>query len=203
MRTLGFFIACVSLAACTTPPLFPPEITKSVETDTFDIKAWKDQAYHLSDATFVPHKVKLAGEIIRVIRKPKGIVILAEEQPLDAHPASGPAHVEQDGSLWFAITFKGVVDSRMLQAGNRVTVIGTTTRADAEMLGGAPRVLPHLAAQCLHIWNTEGAKNKYYYSSGFARPYPPEEQTFCREESIGSLMSPGDPGEEKRDSAGS
>ena len=180
MRMIGLVTMSVWLSACPTTPMFPLAITKDVEANTFDVKAWEDQAYHPSGAAFVPHKVELAGEIIRVIQKPNGVVILAEEQPLDAPPASSSIKAEQDGAPWFAITFKGAVEPSLLQAGNRLIVVGTTQRASSEMLGGAPRMLPHLMAQCLHIWDTEGVKNMHVYSdAGFARDYPAEERTFC------------------------
>lgn len=68
----------------------------------------------------------------------------------------------------------------MLQTGNRLIVIGTTYRPGPEMFGDAPRVLPHLRAQCLHIWNTEGVKNKYFSSeTGGIEAYPPAERTIC------------------------
>ncbi len=179
MRSVELVTMSVWLSACTATPMFPPAIMKNVEANTFDVKAWEAQAYHPSSATFVSHKVELAGEIIRVIQKPNGVVILAEEQPLDTHPVSSPMKAEQDGAPWFAITFKGVVESSLLQAGNRLIVVGMTQRASSEMLGGAPRMLPHLMAQCLHIWDTEGVKNMHVYSSGFSRDYPAEERTFC------------------------
>lgn len=181
MRIFGIMIISVWLSACTSTPMFPPETMKDVEANTFDIKAWEKEAYRPSSAKFVPHQVELAGEIIRVIRKPEGIVIVAEEQPIAAPPTSNQTTVGQDGPFWFAITFKGSVEPRMLQTGNRLIAVGTTRQARAEMLGGAPRVLPHLRAQCLHIWNIEGAKNKYYYSEDFLEPYLTEERTYCRE----------------------
>lgn len=181
VRMIGIIVISVWLSACTSTPMFSPEIMKDVEANTFDVKAWEREAYHPSSAKFVPHQVELAGEIIRVTRKPEGIVIVAEEQPIEASLRSNKTTVEQDGPFWFAITFKGSVDPRMLQPGNRLIAVGMTRQARAEMLGGAPRVLPHLRAQCLHIWNTEGAKNKYYYSEDFLEPYPIEERTYCRE----------------------
>ena len=57
MRTLGLFVMGVLLAACTTTPMFPPEIMKDVEKDTFDFKAWQEQAYYPSSTKFVSHKV--------------------------------------------------------------------------------------------------------------------------------------------------
>jgi starvation-inducible outer membrane lipoprotein len=182
MRIIGLLTMSVWLSACSTGPMFPPAIMRDVEANTFDAKAWEDQAYHPSSVTFVPHKVELAGEIVRVIQRSDHLVILAEEKPLEAHPTSSPPSIEPDSAPWYAITFKGAVEPRLLQAGNRLIAVGTTNPAGAEMLGGAPRVLPHLMAQCLHIWDTEGARNKYFFSgTGFVEPYPPAERTFCLE----------------------
>ena len=48
MRIIGLFAMCLWLEACTTTPLFPPEVLKDVEANTFDAKAWKEQtSYHL------------------------------------------------------------------------------------------------------------------------------------------------------------
>lgn len=57
------------------------------------------------------------------------------------------------------------------------------------MLGGAPRVLSHLRAQCLHIWNIEGPRASINYSEDFLEPYPTEERTFCRERRTASSSS--------------
>ncbi len=204
MRMIGLVTMSVWLSACSTTPMFPPAIMKDVEANTFDAKAWEDQAYDPASATFVSHKVELGGQIIKVIRKPDGVIILAEERPLETHFASGPASDEQGDAPWFAITFKGAVESSMLQAGDRLIVVGTTYRASSEMLGGAPRMLPHLMAQCLHIWNTEGVKNMRFYSdAGFARGYPPEERTFCLEGSRASSSPRGNQGDEKKTAGGS
>lgn len=179
MRIIGLIMMSVWLGACSGTPMFPPTMTKDVEANTFDAKTWEQEAYQPPGATFVPHKVELAGEIIRVIQKSERLVILAEERPLDARLASSPTSDQQNGAPWFAITFKGFVEPKMLQTGNRLFVIGTTYQAGPELFGGAPRVLPHLRAQCLHIWNTEGVKNKYWMSDSGAVPYTPEERTIC------------------------
>jgi starvation-inducible outer membrane lipoprotein len=202
MRIIGLAAMSMWLSACTATPMFPPVIMKDVEANTFDVKAWEEQAYHPSGTTFVPHKVELAGEIIKVIWKPDSIVILAEERPLETHPESGQTSIEQDGSAWFAITFKGTVEPEMLQSGNRLIAVGMTSQARAEMLGGAPRMLPHLRAQCLHVWNTEGVKNMYAYFENFVEAYPPEERTVCREDSAAGSMSSGSPGNVKKVSGG-
>lgn len=204
MRIIGIVVMTVWLSACSTTPMFPPAIMKDVEANTFDVKAWEDQAYHSSSATFVPHKVELAGQIIKVIQKPDGVVILAEEQLLDTHPMSSQTNIQQDGAPWFAITFGGSVESSLLQVGNRLIAVGTTYRAGTEMLGGAPRMLPHLMAQCLHIWDTEGVKNMHVYSdAGSVEEYPPEERTICLESSPSGSVSRGSHGDVKKAAGGS
>ena len=196
MRTIGLFAMCVLLGACTTPPMFPPEIMKGVEKGTFDFKAWKEQAYDPSSAHFVSHKVELGGRIIKVIRKPEGIVILAEKQPIEKYPGYGTDSVELESPSIYAIFFNGFPESGMLQVGNRFTVVGATDRAGTEVIGWTPTTLPHLRAQCLHIWNTRGLKTvddfPYEGAMGY---YPSEERTFCVKENEGrSLSASGAPG---------
>ena len=188
MRLIGLFAMCVLLEACTITPMFPPEIMKNVETSTFDVGAWQEQTYSHPNAGFVPHKVELGGEIIEVIRKPEGVVLLVEEQPIENHPTYGSKSVERD-SFWYAVAFNGSPEPSMLQRGNKLVVVGTTDRAGTEMIGGAPRVLPHLQAQCLHIWNTrelEPAEFSYY--GGAMGYHPPEERTFCQREDSGRSL---------------
>lgn len=87
MRIIGLFVIGILFAACTTPPIFPPEIMKDVETDTFVIKAWRDHTYYPTTADFASHKVQLGGQITQVIRNPDGVVILAKEQPVNTYLA--------------------------------------------------------------------------------------------------------------------
>ncbi|HWF62840.1 MAG TPA: Slp family lipoprotein [Nitrospira sp.] len=204
MRMIGLITMSLWLSACSTTPMFPPAVMKDVETSTFDVKAWEAQAYHPSSATFVSHKVELAGEIIRVIQKPNGVVILAEEQPLDTNPASNQMKTEQDVAPWFAITFKGSVEPSLLQVGNRLTVVGMTYRAGQEMLGGAPRMLPHLMAQCLHIWNSrESEMANFSYYGGPMGHHPPEERTVCLEGGDAGSPPRGSQGDMKKAPGGS
>lgn len=194
MRLIGLITTSLWLTACTTTPMFPQAVTLDVETNTVDIEAWVDQAYHPSNTTFVPHKVKVGGRILQVIRNQEGVVILAEQQPIiKTHPTASPTSVKEDAAPWFAITFQGAVEPRMLQTGNRLIAVGTTSQARAEMLGGAPRMLPHLRAHCLHIWNDAGVSNMYLCTGDttYAAVYSPEERTFCLEETTADLMSSG------------
>jgi len=191
MRTMGLFAMCVLMTACTTTPMFPPEIMKGVEKDTFDFKAWKEQAYH-SSAQFVPHKVELGGRIIKVIRKPEGVIILAEKQPIEQYPGYGANSADQESPFMYAILFNGFPEPGMLQVGNPLAVVGATDRAGTEVIGWAPISLPHLLAQCLHIWNIQGLKTVDVFPyEGAMGYYPSEERTFCIKESEGRSLSAG------------
>lgn len=186
--TIGMFVL---LTACTTKPLFPPEIMKGVETDALDVKAWKEHIPYPSGAHFASHKVQLGGRITHVIWKPDGVVILAEEQPVNKHLGYGPTSVRRQGFVEFAIVFHDFPDADMLQAGNQLAVVGTTESSSLEVIKGMPKGLPHLLAQCLHIWKTDGFETDFapYESMGY---YPLEKRTFCREENKGGALSTGD-----------
>ncbi len=73
MRLISLFARCSLFAACTNPPIFPSDVMKDVETNTFDVKAWGKQGSSLSSANFVYHNVELGGQIMRVIPNPGGI----------------------------------------------------------------------------------------------------------------------------------
>lgn len=183
MRIIALFAIGLSLAACTTTPLFPPEITKDIKNDTFAFKAWKEQASYPS-AHVVSQKVELEGQVLKVIPTREGIVILADGRPVDKHPSSDSNGRKGEDSFRFAIVFNGTLDPGMLQTGNRLVVVGATDKASSEAIGWMQKVLPHLRAQCLHIWKgNESELTRFPY--GEVARYPQEERTFCREVSIG------------------
>lgn len=191
MRPIGLIMMCGLLAACTTPPVFPPELTKDIETDTIAVKAWKDQVTYPSGANFTSHKVELGGQITEVLHKPDGVVILAEEQPIDKYLGYGPTSLRRKDAFEFAIVFHGFPDPDMLQVGNQLAVVGATGGSSPEMIDRTPRVVPHLVAQCLHIWKTEGFDTNNYYEGSMGQHYPLENQTFCQEQGTGKTLSTG------------
>ncbi len=206
MRIIGLFAICVFGAfsgACTTPPIFPPEIMKDVETNTFDFKAWKDQAHQTSTTNMPPHKVELGARILNVIRNPQGIIILAEEQAIEKYAGYCPKCVKRDYPSTFAIVFAGSLDDPgMLEAGNELAVVGTTDRPSPELIAGTAKMLPHLNAHCLHIWKTEEAKMPAFFWEGAMGYVPPEHGIFCRDDSQRkSSSSGGGQGDEKEGSA--
>ncbi len=203
MRIIGLFTMCLWLGACTTAPLFPPEIMKDVKMDTVAFKAWKNQSYHSSTANVVSHKVELGGQILNVIRKPQGVVILAEEQPIDSYLGYGPTRVRREGAFKFAIDLKSVPDADMLRAGDQLAVVGALDSSSLEVIDGMPKVLPHLRSQCLHIWKTQGFETDFtaYESAGY---YPLKKRTYCLEEDKEGTLSSGDgQGDMAKGSAGS
>lgn len=183
MRLIGLFVLCLVLAACTTAPLFPSAVMQEFGPNTFDVRTWMDQAYHPSNTEVTPRKAKLAGVILEAIRNPDGVVLLVRQEPLKEDTKTSPTSVGQDTARWFALVFHGAVDPGVLQTGNHLIAVGMTDRASSEPFGGAPRVLPHLQAQCLHIWNDLGVKNMYTCPNDTATAglFPPDERTFCVE----------------------
>jgi starvation-inducible outer membrane lipoprotein len=170
--------------------MFPPEVMKSAETNTFDFKAWAEQAHHPSQDNSIPRKVELGGQIMNIIRQPEGVVILAEELPIEAYPMYSPESIDRTGKYNFAIVFNGFAEPSMLQAGNRLIVVGTTAHASTEIVNGTATVLPHLMAQCLHIWNIVGMKFFDFAYEGNMGYYPPEEHSYCLLERTGPARNP-------------
>lgn len=204
MRIIGLFAMCLWLEACTTTPLFPPEITKGIETDTVAYKAWKEQRASPSSAHFVSHKVQLGGQITQVIRKTDGVLILVEERPIDKYLGYGPTSVSRPGSFEFAIVLHGFRDADTLQAGNHLAVVGATVGSSPEPIGWQLRVLPQLLAQCLYIWKTQGFETDNFPYEGSMGYYPLEKRTYCREEGKGGWLSTGEgQGDETKGSTGS
>lgn len=190
MRTIYFLAMYLWLNACTAAPLFPPEIAKDIKTDISVITAWKEQRSYASGANFGPTKVQLGGRITQVIPKPGGVVILAEEQPIDKYLGYGPTSVGREGAFRFAIVFTGFPDDDMLKTDNQLAVVGEMEGLRPEGIGSTPKVvLPHLRAQCLHIWKTEGLESDNFAYEGSMGYYPLESRTFCRKKDDGKDLS--------------
>lgn len=183
MRIIGLFAVGVLLAACTTPPMFPPEIMKDIETDTLALTAWQAHTYDPTPTSLASHKVQLGGQITQAIRKPGGVVILAKEQAVNKYLGYGPTYAIRKDSFEFAIILNSFPDAGVLQAGNQLAVIGTTAGASPVVIGEIPRVLPHLLAQCLHIWKTDGYETDFVPYQGSMGYYRLEKRTWCQDDS--------------------
>ncbi len=190
MRTIYLLAMCLWLNACATAPLFPPEITNAITTDTSVITAWKKQASYTSGANFISSKVQLAGRITQVIPKPGGVVILAKEQPINRYLGYSPTSEGREEAFRFAIVFTGFPDDDMLKKGNQLAVVGEMEGFRLESGDSTPSVgLPHLLAQCLLIWKTERLEADTFPYEGTMGYYPSERRTFCRKEDKGMNLS--------------
>lgn len=203
MPTLGLFAIWVLLAACTITPVFPSDVTRDIDVDPGILKAWKEQTTGPSGANISPHKVQLGGQITQIIQKPEGIVILAEEWPIDKYLGYGPTSVKREGLFEFAIVVNDLPDADALQVGNQIAVVGTTIRAKSETIGWMTRVMPHLRAQCLDIWKTQEFETDTVTYQGSMGYYPLEKRTFCQEEGKGASWSTGGQRHQEASSTGS
>jgi starvation-inducible outer membrane lipoprotein len=138
----------------------------------FDFSRWRalpNQA--------LERKIQVGGSIIQSEKKDSAVTIVATQLPIVEHPAYGPKDTgKRNGE--FAVTFQGPIESRFLQRGNRLIVIGSTKAPSVVLLDDLPRNLPTISAQCLHIWNTEGRDIADFPSFGAGYETLPEE-TFC------------------------
>lgn len=151
-------------------------------SDSVDVNVWKAHTFRASIADVASHKVKLGGAILTAVQKPDGVVMLAEEQTIVAHPSYGPsAAATHAPPFTFAISFNQTLNASWLYPGNRLIAIGKTAGVKLVKGEGVFANKPHVVAQCLHIWKTEGreiANFPYESGSGY---YPLEERTFCLE----------------------
>ncbi len=189
MRNISLFAMCVLLTACTSTPMFPPEIMKDIDQEAFDVKDWKEQTAHVLSRNFVPHKIEAEGRIIKVIQKPEGVVILAEEQPAKTSLDFGPKNDLGEAPFIFTVLFNGFPEVEMLEVGNRLAVVGVTDKVQAENIGWTPSLLPHILAQCLHIWDTQGVRTVDDFAYEGMMGYYLKEQTFCLGENKERILS--------------
>jgi starvation-inducible outer membrane lipoprotein len=162
----------VGVAACAPTQLFPREVMEGVDP-AFDFSRWR-----MVPNQALEKKIQLGGSIMQSERKEDGhVIIVATQLPIVEHPAYGPKDVGKRSGE-FAITFQGSIEPPLLQRGNRVIVVGTTTNAKVVSVDEIPRSLPTVTAKCLHIWNTGGRDIADFpsYGAGYETL---EEETFC------------------------
>ncbi len=162
---------CLGAAACSPVQLFPPEVMEGVDPN-FDFSRWR-----MVPNQALERKIQLGGSIMQSERKDGNVTIVATQLPIVEHPAYGPKDTgKRTGE--FAIIFQGSIEPPLLQRGNRVIVVGTTSTAKVVSVDDIPRSLPTVTAKCVHLWNTGGRDIADFpsYGAGYETL---EEDTFC------------------------
>ena len=164
-------LASLVLNFCAADQLFSPGVMEGVDT-SFDFSAWR-----LTPNAKTDRKIQLGGRIIQADTKEGTVSIVAAQLPIVEHPAYGPKDTGKRSGE-FTITYQGQIESKLLQTGNRLIVVGMTRPAKVVAVDDIPRSFPTVTAQCLHIWNTGGREISDFpsYGAGYETL---EEQTFC------------------------
>ena len=158
---------------CSTPSLFPPEATRDAAPLEFGVLEAKPDV-------FKGRVVQLAGRIVGVQHSADGILIRAQELPIQQQPAYGPAETNK-GTPVFAIMYPGKVDENALWYGNKLLVVAVAQGSHPVVADGVTRTAPFVVARCMHIWKT-GEYGSYgiadfpHLTDGY---YPLEHQTYC------------------------
>ncbi len=148
-----------TLSACAAPAPFPPEVTERVDR-TFSFEAWRDAPpSNASGQSGSGHTVMFGGRIVQAGPDDdgKGILIVAEQLPIQQHPVYGPVDDKGNlraGQFEFAILYPGELKQEALQRGNKFVVVGKTAERIHVLVQGAPKTEPFLVAECIHIWQT-------------------------------------------------
>ena len=166
-------IAAMLSVGCSTPSLFPPEATRDAGPIQFGVLEAKPDV-------FKGRVVQLAGRIVGVEQSANGILIRAQELPVEQYPVYGPAETKQPTSE-FAILYAGKVDERALWFGNKLLVVAVAQGSRSMEVDGVSRTAPYVVARCMHVWKT-GAYGSYGiedYPHLADTYYPLEHETYC------------------------
>ena len=142
-------LLCMVCSACTTQGVFPPKVADGVDAN-FDFARWR-----MMPNESVGKKVQLGGRIVQSEASGGMVTIVVSQLPIVSHPAYGPKDSGKNNGD-FVITYQGQIEAPILQPGNRVMVVGTTGPSKVVTVGDLSRSFPILAANCLHVWNTQG-----------------------------------------------
>jgi starvation-inducible outer membrane lipoprotein len=161
----------MALSACAAHPVFPPKVMEGIESN-FDFARW-----HMMPNEAEGKKVQLGGRIVQSQTSGDMVTIVVAQLPIVDHPAYGPKDNEKNNGE-FVITYQGTIQASFLQQGNRIMVVGVTRPSKAVTVDDLTRNFPIVAAQCLHVWGTQGRDidDFPYYEAGYVNL---EQKTVC------------------------
>src|SRR5262245_58610015 len=166
-------IAGILSVGCSTPAWFPSEATRDSTPTQFGVLEAKPDA-------FTGRVVQLAGRIVGVEQSADGILIRAQELPMEKYPVYGPAETNK-GTVEFAILYPGKVDEKALWYGNKFVVVAVAKGSHPVAVDGIMRSAPYVVARCMHVWKT-GEYGSYgiadfpHTTDGY---YSLEQETYC------------------------
>lgn len=159
------------LNACATQGVFPLKVMDGVDSN-FDFARW-----HMMPNEAEGKKVQLGGRIVRSQTSGDMVTIVVAQLPIVAHPAYGPKDNGKNNGE-FVITYQGQIERKFLQPGNRVMVVGVTRPSKVIAVDDLTRSFPIVAAQCLHVWTTQGRdiEDFPFFEAGYVTL---EQETVC------------------------
>jgi len=158
---------------CSTGSLFPPDAIRDVATIQFGVLEARPDV-------FTGRIIQLSGRIVGVEQSADGILIRAQELPMQEHPVYGPAE-DNKKTAEFAIKYSGKVDDSALWFGNKLVVVAVAQGSRPLTVDGVIRTAPYVVARCMHIWKT-GEYGSYGIEEFPNLPdgyYALEHQTYC------------------------
>lgn len=160
------------LAACASEPVFPPNVTKTVDP-SMQFGIFNAEA----DTYLKGQTVLLGGRIVSAERRDTGILIVAQELPLQERPSRRPVdNAKPIGD--FVFVYQGTVEPAGLQHANKFLLIGEMRGSETIVIDGASKAVPYLIARCLHVWKT----GRYAIGDFPHLPdgyFPLSEETYC------------------------
>jgi len=79
---------------------------------------------------------------------------------------------------WFVFLYRGLIDSRGLQFGNKLIIVGVVEGNQRITIKGTQRTVPYLVARCVYVWKT----GRYAVGDYPNLPdgyFPLEQQRYC------------------------
>lgn len=136
-------------------------------------------------------RLRMAGRMVGIEKQERGSLIISELMLFPKNPNLRPESPKADNEYTpgtrrqrFLVRYSESIDPEFLWNGNEFLVFGqyTGTKEFVNLVGSS-RPVPHIEAQCLHVWKTGSADlQEFTDQPGFGFPYfPPMERTFCLE----------------------
>ncbi|KXK00571.1 MAG: putative outer membrane lipoprotein Slp [Nitrospira sp. OLB3] len=163
-----------SLISCSRANLFPVDKGLKIERSIqLDMLFRSLNVYY--DCT-----VKIGGRIVASRVHRAGSRLLVQAFSIHTEPEYGPV---DDGKRYgvFVIQYGGVLTAQDIFPGNLIVAVGIIEGARYSEITPDIRRLT-IAAECVHIWRTQGAGLQEYYWSADGKYASSIQGTFCRNE---------------------